>query len=58
MKMLKLIAPFKTLNHKEVYLRDYRTLDDVDKQVPYFIEDMYTIKQSRLSFAYLSSDEP
>ncbi len=48
---------FKTLKHEEVYLWDYRTLDDVAKRVPYFIEEVYNKKRLHSSIGYIPPDE-
>lgn len=31
----------KTLRYEEVYLWDYRTVNDVRERVPYFVEEVY-----------------
>ncbi len=48
---------FKTLKHEEVYLWDYRTLDDVVKRVPYFIEEVYNKKRLHSALGYIPPDE-
>jgi putative transposase len=48
---------FKTLKHEEVYLWDYRTLDDVVKRVPYFIEEVYNKKRLHSSLGYVPPAE-
>jgi len=48
---------FKTLKHEEVYLWDYRTLNDVVKRVPYFIEEVYNKKRLHSALGYIPPDE-
>jgi putative transposase len=43
---------FKTLKSEEVYLWDYRTMDDVQSRLPYFIEEVYNRKQLHSSLGY------
>lgn len=47
----------KTLKYEEVYLWDYKTLDDVIKRIPYFIEQVYNRKRLHSSLGYLPPDE-
>lgn len=47
----------KTLKTEEVYLWEYETLADVEKRVPYFIEDVYNRKRLHSSLSYRSPDE-
>ena len=42
----------KTLKTEEVYLWEYRTLDDVQRRIPYFIEDVYNRKRLHSSLGY------
>lgn len=48
---------FKTLKAEEVYLTEYRTIDDVLENVPTFIEDVYNDKRLHSSLGYLSPVE-
>jgi transposase InsO family protein len=43
---------FKTLKSEEVYLWDYRTMDDVQNRLPFFIEDVYNRKRLHSSLGY------
>jgi putative transposase len=45
---------FKTLKHEEVYLYGYETLSDVEKRLPYFIEQVYNLKRLHSSLGYMS----
>ena len=47
----------KTLKTKEVYLWEYRTLADVQKRLPYFIEQVYNQKRLHSSLDYRPPDE-
>jgi transposase InsO family protein len=47
----------KTLKHEEVYLNEYRNLEDVRKRVPYFIERVYNHERLHSSLGYLSPEE-
>ena len=42
----------KTLKSEEVQLWEYRTMEDVQKRIPYFIEDMYNQKRLHSSLGY------
>jgi putative transposase len=42
----------KTLKSEEVQLWEYRTLSDVQKRIPYFIEDVYNQKRLHSSLGY------
>lgn len=42
----------KTLKSEEVYLWEYRTLEDVQRRIPYFIEDVYNQKRLHSSLGY------
>ncbi|MBI4369395.1 MAG: DDE-type integrase/transposase/recombinase, partial [Elusimicrobia bacterium] len=46
----------KTLIYDEVYLWDYRTMDDVLQRVPYFLEEVYNKKRLHSALGYLSPD--
>jgi len=43
----------KTLKTEEVQLWEYRTMEDVQKRIPYFIEDVYNQKRLHSSIGYL-----
>ena len=47
----------KTLKYNEVYLKDYDTLTDVLRHLPYFIEEMYNKKRLHSSLGYLTPQE-
>jgi putative transposase len=47
----------KTLKVEEVYLRQYRTFQDVMASVPRFIEAVYNAKRMHSSLGYRSPDE-
>ena len=42
----------KTLKVEEVYLWEYRTLDDVQIRLPFFIQDVYNHKRLHSSLGY------
>ncbi len=48
---------FKTLKAEEVYLTEYETLEDVKKNIPRFIEEMYNKKRRHSSLGYYSPEE-
>lgn len=47
----------KTLKQEEVYLWNYETLDDVEKRVPFFIEEVYNRKRLHSSLGYVPPNE-
>lgn len=47
----------KTLKYNEVYLKNYDTLRDVLRHLPYFIEEVYNKKRLHSSLAYLTPQE-
>lgn len=47
----------KTLKYEEVDLWDYRTLADVYKRIPFFIQEVYNKKRLHSSLGYLPPDE-
>jgi len=42
----------KTLKSEEVHLWEYRTIEDVQERIPYFIEDVYNHKRLHSSLGY------
>jgi len=47
----------KTIKTEEVYLWEYHTLDDVQRRIPYFIEDVYNQKRLHASLGYMPPNE-
>jgi putative transposase len=47
----------KTVKTEEVYLWEYRTLDDVLRRLPYFIEQVYNQKRLHASLDYVPPSE-
>ncbi|PTL36684.1 hypothetical protein CLG94_03120 [Candidatus Methylomirabilis limnetica] len=47
----------KTLKIEEVYLSGYRTLDDVQTRLPYFIEQVYNHKRLHSALGYRPPEE-
>ena len=47
----------KTIKTEEVYLWEYRTLDDVLGRLPYFIEQVYNQKRLHASLDYVPPAE-
>ena len=47
----------KTLKYNEVYLKDYDTLRDVLRHLPYLIEEVYNKKRLHSSLGYLTPQE-
>lgn len=43
----------KTIKTEEVYLWEYRTLEDVQRRLPYFIEQVYNQKRLHASLDYV-----
>jgi putative transposase len=48
---------FKTVNWEEVYLHQYRTLDEAQARLQTFLEDVYTAKRLHSFLDYVPSDE-
>ncbi len=48
---------FKTLKAEEVYLTEYETIEDVEKNIPRFIEAVYNRKRLHSSLGYKSPVE-
>jgi transposase InsO family protein len=48
---------FKTLKCEEVYLTDYRTLEEAERHIGHFIEDVYNAKRLHSSLGYLPPAE-
>ena len=47
----------KTLKHEEVYLWDYRTVEDVKERIPYFLEEVYNQKRLHSALGYCPPNE-
>lgn len=47
----------KTLKTEEVYLSEYRTLDDVQNRLPYFIEQVYNRNRLHSALGYQPPEE-
>jgi len=47
----------KTLKAEEVYLSEYRTLEDVQSRLPYFIEQVYNRKRLHSALGYRPPEE-
>jgi len=43
----------KTLKTEEVYLWEYQSMADVQRRLPYFIEDVYNQKRLHASLGYI-----
>lgn len=48
---------FKTLKSEEVHLWEYRTIEDVQNRIPYFIDDVYNHKRLHSAIGYRPPDE-
>ncbi len=48
---------FKTLKREEVYFKNYKTMDDVIKNLPRFIDDVYNTKRLHSSLGYKTPQE-
>ena len=47
----------KTLKSEEVYMWEYRTIEDVQRRIPYFIEDVYNQKRLHSALGYCPPSE-
>ena len=48
---------FRTLKMEEVYLKDYRTFEEAEQNMGYFIEEVYNNKRLHSSLGYVSPVE-
>lgn len=48
---------FKTLKYEEVYLHDYQTFADAQRQLAQFIDDIYNTKRVHSRFGYRTPTE-
>ena len=47
----------KTLKSEEVHLWEYRTMEDAQRRIPYFIEDVYNHKRLHSAIGYCPPNE-
>jgi len=47
----------KTLKDKEVYLWEYKSIEDAERRISHFIQDVYNEKRLHSSFDYCPSNE-
>jgi len=47
----------KTLKDEEVYLWEYKTIEDAERRIPYFIKDVYNEKRLHSSLGYRPPNE-
>jgi transposase InsO family protein len=47
----------KTLKSEEVYLLEYRTIEDLQQSIPYLLEDVYNQKRFHSALGYCPQSE-
>lgn len=47
----------KTLKYEEVYLWEYRTVEDVKERIPYFLQEVYNQKRLHSALGYVTPEE-
>jgi putative transposase len=47
----------RTLKYEEVYLSGYETMEDVQRRLPYFIEEIYNRRRIHQALGYLTPEE-
>ena len=57
MTMLTVKSFIKTLKNEEVYLWEYRTVEDAERRICHFIKDVYNEKRLHSSLGYRPPNE-